>query len=100
MVWEFFQSGQIRKNREQLERVTRELADMTTFCGDLAKRVVELEQRIGRLESNVEQALPLLEQLAQGDVYDHRPENGANSNSDTASDSPLSEEGEEPDEEI
>lgn len=65
MVWELFQSSQVRKNREELERVSRELLEVTALSRDLARRVVELEQRVRALESQVERSLPLLDRVAQ-----------------------------------
>lgn len=99
MVWEFFQFGQVRKNREQLERVTRELAELSTLGTDLTRRVVELEQRLESVEERVEQVLPHLDRQPQSDTPGRRFENGSDPASAATSGGPLSEEGDEPDEE-
>lgn len=65
MVWDLFQSGQIRKLREQLEHASSELTAVTSLYTDLAKRAAELERRVNTL-AELERRVKALEDRLSG----------------------------------
>lgn len=81
MVWSIFQSGEIRKLREQLDQANRELTAVTSLCNDLAKRALELERRVKTL-SELERRVQALEGRVSGveravALLDHASSDGA-----------------------